>query len=336
MATIRDVAKRAGVSVAAVSRAFNNYPDINADTKANILRIAEELRFYPSATARNLVTHRSNTIGVVYPSLDGTGLRHPFIGHLLNVFKDAIGEQGYDMMLLSNRRAPFDRWGILDRIKHRDLDGVLLIGTPEEAVDELMQIDIPMVGLDYVVTGPKVGSVTSDNRRAIQDLVHVLYHHGYRKFGFLHGPLKIPVAVERLQGFYSGLQEVGIAPCSEWIQNGLFTLEGGQAAMEKILSSKEWPDVVISSADVCAIGAMQIMHSRGIDIPDQISIVGFDDIEAASYIYPQLTTISQDKEQMGQLAAEVLFRLIRSKSDDLPLHYVVPTKLMVRQSTRPL
>ncbi len=337
MTTIKDVAKRAGVSVAAVSRAFNNYPDINAQTKAHILRVAEELRFYPRASARNLVTHQSKMIGVIYPAPDGVGLRHPFIGHLLNVFKDTIGDLGYDMMLLSDRTEPFDGWGIIDRIKHRGIDGVLLIGTPEEAVDELITLGIPMVGLDYVATNPLMGSVTSENRRAVQEVVHVLYTNGYRKFGFLHGPMDISVAMERLQGFYKGLRELDIPVRREWIAGGLFTLKAGQQAMSDVLATKEWPEVIIASADICAIGAMQVLHSKGISIPDEMSLVGFDDIEAASYVYPPLTTIAQNKEQIGQMAAEILFTLMHSDArKDVPIHYVVPTKLVVRETTRKL
>lgn len=336
MATIKDVARRAGVSISAVSRALNNYPDINADTRARILKIAEELHYYPKASARNLATNRSHMIGVLYPDLDGTGLRHPFVSHLLNVFKDAIGERGYDMLIFSNTRQPFNDWGILDRVRHRGVDGLLLIGVPDENIDPLIDSDLPMVGLDYIVYGRRCGSVTSDNRRAVHELVLAMYESGCRDFGFVHGPLKMPVAMERLQGFYSGMASVGLTPNMDWVVGGEFTLEGGKKAMKQLLSRPEKPKALLCSADVTAIGVVQVLHETGLSIPGDLEVVGFDDIEAASYTHPALTTVRQNAAGMGRLAAELLVTLIDSPEENRTLHYVLPTELVVRSSTRAL
>ena len=336
MANIRDVAKQAGVSVTAVSRALNNYPDISAETKSRILKVVEELRYYPKASARHLVTNKSNTIGVFYPIFDGAGLRQPYIGHILNEFKTWVGQQGYDLLLFGNTRAPFDRFNFLDRVKYRDVDGVLLLGSPDEAINQLAEASVPLVGVDHSAQGTRCGSVTSDNRRAVYDLVKVLFDNGYRRFGFAHGPLELPVAMERLQGFYGGMAAVGITPRTEWIVNGTFTMEGGQRAGNEILKCSERPDVLICAADITAIGVMQSLHRAGVAVPAEISVVGFDDIDAASYVYPQLTTIRQNKEEMGRKAAQIMLELINSENGNTPMHYVLPTDLVVRQSTRPL
>ncbi len=336
MANIKDVAKRAGVSVTAVSRALNNYPDISAETKSRILKVIEELHYYPKASARHLVTNKSNTIGVFYPNLDGTGLKQPFIGHILNEFRTWVGEQGYDLLIFGNTQAPFDRFSFFDRVKYRDVDGVLLLGTPDEPINQLAEASVPLVGVDHPAQGTRCGSITSDNRRAVYDLVKVLYDSGYRRFGFAHGPLELPVAMERLQGFYGGLTAVGITPITDWIVDGTFTMEGGQEAGDTILKCSERPDVLICAADISAIGVMQSFHRAGVSVPDEISVVGFDDIDAASYVYPQLTTIRQNKEEMGRKAAQIMLELINSEDHNTPMHYVLPTDLVVRQSTRPL
>ncbi|MCY0869562.1 MAG: LacI family DNA-binding transcriptional regulator [Firmicutes bacterium] len=334
MVTIKDVAKRAGVSVTAVSRALNDYPDISPETKARILAIVRELRYYPSAVARNLVTRKSRTMGVFYSP--GEGLRHPFVGHVMNVFMDCIGDMGYDLMLFANKEEPLDEWGFLDRVRHREIDGVLLIGTPRGRVDGLVQSEIPVVGLDFVTSGRMVGSVTSDNRRSIQSLIGRLNAVGYRKIGFIHGPLHLPVAMERLQGFYAGMAEIGLPARSEWIFDNGFSLSGGKVAAESLLAMRERPEVMVCSSDVSAIGVMQVMHVHHVQVPDQMGVVGFDDIDAAAYVSPQLTTIAQDIDAMALAAASMLIDMIEAGPDASPRHLVLPTRLVERATTRSL
>ncbi|MHB2029806.1 MAG: LacI family DNA-binding transcriptional regulator [Acidimicrobiales bacterium] len=335
MVTIRDVARRAGVSVASVSRALNNYPDINADTKVRILDVVRELRYYPSASARNLVTHKSRTIGVLYRTDEG--FSHPHLGDVLNVFQDAIGNHGYDMLIFSDKQRPFGKWGALDRIRHRAVDGVLVIGGVEDDLEGLLQSDLPLVGIDFVGVGKNMGSVMSDNRRAIHDIVITLSEAGYREIGFVHGPLQLQVALERLQGFYSGMGQLGIAVSDEWIFGGNFTFATGQLVGRELLDLRRRPEVVVCSADVVAIGLMQVLLGGGLRIPEDIGIVGFDDIEMARYVYPALTSIAQDKHEVGRKAAEFIVEsMAESEETTRPMHYVLPTRLVQRQTTRPL
>lgn len=336
MANIRDVAKQAGVSVSAVSRALNNYSDINPDTKMRILRVAQELHYVPAASATQLVTKRSNTIGMFWPGPDGPGLKHLYIAHLLDEFKVAIGKLGYDMMLFSNTKAPFDAVNMLGRVQHRDVDGVLVIGDPGESTEELLASNIPLVGVDYTVGGNRVGSVTSDNRRAMHDLVGRLFRNGYRSMGYVTGELSLSVSVERLQGFNSGMNAVGLEPNPDWLVAGSFDLEGGKKAAEQFIGLQSLPEVILCAADVTAIGVMEVLEREGIRIPDDVSIVGFDDIAVATYVRPRLTTVHQDTQGMGKLAAKTLVHLIEHEDLRTPQHYVLPTELVVRQSTRPL
>ncbi len=335
MVTIRDVARRAGVSVASVSRALNNYPDINSDTKARILEVVRELRYYPSATARNLVTHKSRTVGVLYRTDEG--FSHPHLGSVLKAFQDAIGDHGYDVLIFSDKHRPFGEWNLLDRVRHRAVDGVLIIGGVDDNAGGLLQSDLPLVGIDFVSAGKNMGSVMSDNRRAVHDMVLTLFQSGYRSFGFVHGPLQLQVALERLQGFYSGMSELGIAVSDRWIFGGEFTFAAGYAAGRGMMELDERPEVIVCSADVIAIGLMRVLLEEGIRIPDDIGVVGFDDIEMAGYVYPPLTTVIQDKEGIGRKAAELIIgNMAESEQAARPMHYVLPTSLVERGSTRPL
>ncbi|KYP81929.1 LacI family DNA-binding transcriptional regulator [Ferroacidibacillus organovorans] len=334
MPSIRDVAERAGVSITAVSRALNDYPDINADTKARILRVVEEMRYYPKASARSLVMNKSNIIGVYYPTRDGIGFQQPFIGTMLDIFKDEIGKLGYDLMILGNSTAPFDSFSLFERVKHREVDGVVLLGKTDETIKQLAESNVPLVGIDHFVTGPRCGSVTSENRRAVHDAVERLVRGGYQRIAFAHGPLDLPVAVERLQGFYSGMAAMGRAVERAWVVDGSFSLEGGVASAKALLACASMPDVVLCAADITAIGIMQEFFRSGISIPDDVSLVGFDDIAAASYVYPPLTTIRQDVNGLGKRAAQMMVDLIEGGSDAFPMHYVLPTEFIVRNSTR--
>lgn len=336
MPNIKDVAKRAGVSVTAVSRALNNYPDIKPETKARILRIAEELHYYPKASARHLVTQRSNTIGVFYPNRGGPGLGQPFIADLLNAFKNTIGDHGYDLLLFSNTQAPFDTINVVDRVKHRDVDGVLVLSQPDEAVDELIHAGVPLVGVDHLLDGPRMGSVRSDNRQSVQAAVKRLYHRGYRTFGFVHAETVLSASSERLQGYLDGMQAIGLTPNPDWIVGGRFDMESGRQAARTYLHMGNRPEIILCAADIIAIGMIQVFQHEGIRIPDDISLVGFDDIEAASYVYPQLTTVRQNTEAMGKLAARTLVRLIDDETLTAPQHHVLPTEWVERQTTRPL
>jgi len=337
MATIMDVARQAGVSVTAVSRALNNYPDINSDTKARILKVVKELRYYPKASARNLVTSKSHAIGVFYPSFDGLGLRQPFIGHILTVIHSELGRHGYDLLIFGVVQAQFGEFTMLDSVRYRDVDGVILLGLPDKSINQVIEEGIPLVGIDFVTPGVRTGSVTSENRQAIQNAVQTLYQSGYRTFGFVHAPLQMPVAMERLQGFYEGLTAVGLSPNQDWIISSGYSLQSGLEAGQEFLSKQKLPEVVICSADTNAIGILQTFQRAGLRVPDDIGIVGFDDIDAASYVYPSLTTIRQNADAMGKKASEIMLKLIEDPyRRDMPLNYVLGTELIARESTRPI
>jgi LacI family transcriptional regulator len=331
--TIRDIARRAGVSVSSVSRALNDYPDIKPETKAHILRIAEELRYWPNAAAKNLATARTFTVGVFFDPEDASGLRHPFVSHVLTVFAATVGQAGYDVLWFVNRRAPFDRWSLLDRVRHRTVDGVFLIGRPDDSVDDLVAAEVPLVGLDFSLTGPRVGTITSDNRTGMRSLVEHLAGAGYTRLAYLYGPLERPPFMERLQGFYSACQQLGLSVRPEWVLFGGFNRESGRRATQTLLEGAERPDAILAASDSAAFGVLAVLREHGIRVPDDVGVAGFDDIEDAQFAVPPLTTVAQDKDAMGRIAGEVLIEMMQEDEPTRPHHYVLPTALRVRAST---
>lgn len=204
MAGIRDIAREAGVSVSSVSRALNGQSDVSDETRARIRQIAERLHYYPRASARRLVTNRGYTIGVVFDPHDGPGLRHPFIAHVLTVFQKELARHSYDVLMFGDPYEPFSRWGFMERIRHREVDGVLLIGVPDGSIHQLSESQFPSVTLDFVLDGIGLPSVTSNNRDAMEELVLLLRASGYRTMVYVEGPPHVQPAKERLQGFLDG------------------------------------------------------------------------------------------------------------------------------------
>lgn len=336
--TIRDIALQAGVSVAAVSKVLNDYPDIGAETRQRVLRIVRELRYVPRASAQRLVTGRSQTIGVYYKSMvNGLGLRQPFVAQLLNAVKEHMTLLGYDMLLFGDSSSPHYQWELLDRAQHREIDGLMLLGTLEEDMSEILKGELPIVGLDVITTGPRAGFVISDNEGGMVDAVHRAVAAGYKRIGLFYGPLELPAARDRARGFYRGMRESGMPICNRWIVYGGFDFASGTRAAGRLMEQSDLPEVILCTADISAIGAMRTFQEAGLSIPKDVAIVGFDDIDAASYVYPSLTTVAQDTERIGQAATDLLMRLMNSpvgSMRDSARRVQVPTTFVARQSTR--
>ena len=336
MPTIRDIAARAGVSISSVSRALNDYPDINEETKARILKIAEDMHYWPSATAKTLATQRTHMVGVYFEPEEQTGLSHPFISRVLSVFADAVGEAGYDLLWFVNKRVPFERWTLLDRARHRTVDGLFLVGSPGPVLDLLVQGDIPLVCMDFTANGPRVGTVGSDNRSGMRDLVGHMVTSGYSRLAYLYGPLDRPPAMERLQGFYAACEQHGLGIRPEWVTFGGFSRDSGRRGAQALLEAPERPDAVLAASDEAAFGVLDVLRESGIQVPEDIGVAGFDDIPQAAFAVPALTTVRQDEEGIGRMAARVLAEMMEIDGGGRPSrphHYVLPTEVMVRATT---
>lgn len=332
--TIRDLAKRAGVSVATVSRVLNNYPDVSEETKTRVLALVQELNFRPSNAARSLVTRRSNIIGVFFLQ-DHTNsmILHPFFQEVIVGFKRAVGSKGYDLLFFTSQTPRDGQFTYQERCRHHQVDGVVLMGvnrTDPQMVD-LTNSGIPCMSVDADILGSRAGYVISDNKGGALQAVRHLITLGHKRIALINGhPISRP-RHDRLIGYREALDAAGLPYRPEYVKEFDFTWQHGYESMQLLLDLPEPPTAVFAAADLIAMGAIKAIRERGLHVPEDIAMVGFDDIEVASMVHPALTTIRQDKEEMGRVAGEHLVRLIEDPGFTPPI-VQLPTELVIRES----
>lgn len=335
MTTIRDIARKAGVSVATVSRVMNGYAGVNEATKEKVLKVTRELSYRPNAVARSLVTRRSWSFGVFYLDPVNSDLRHPFFQDVLDGFKRRVGQEGYDLLVFNNQRPADAGLSFTQRCYEQQVDGVLVVGVPKINPDltELANSGIPCMGVDCDLVGPKASHVSSDNvDGAIRAMKHLL-SLGHRKIALLNGSVDVGVAQERLKGYRLALEEAGLPYRPDWVHHGDFTRETGETFTFSLLDSPDRPTAIFcTGGDMMAIGALSALAQRGVQVPQEMSVVGFDDIAAASFVTPSLTTVRQDAAAMGLHAAEALLSMMNPEASAPPA-LLFPTQLIIRKST---
>jgi LacI family transcriptional regulator len=335
--TIRELARQAGVSVGTVSRALNGYTDVRPETRERIMRLARELDYTPAAAARSLVTRRSHVIGVFLETGEGhPDLQHPFFHEVLAGLKQRVGAEGFDLLLFASER-PGNGYGphsYLKRARHHNVDGCVLMGLDPEAseVRRLVRAGLPCVGVDVVLDGPRAEAVTSENEAGAAVAVRHLHELGHRRIATVTGMLESRPGMDRLRGYRSAIQELGLAYRDDLVVYGDFYAESGRAAAARLLALDEPPTAVFAASDLMAIGAVRAVAEAGLRVPEDLSIVGFDDIQLASHVNPPLTTLRQDKPGLGAAAGDALVALIAGDPDRPPLR-MLPVELVVRGST---
>lgn len=329
---IRDIARAAGVSVATVSKALNGYSTVNAATRDKIRRIAEEMQYHPNSAARSLVGQRSMTLGVFLT----TGLAHPFFASVLGGIDRALKDRGYDLIYLAQAHAEEPGYSLVRYCRSRNVEGLLVFGIQENEMDfsELIDSGLPAVFIDMEMEGDHIGMISSDNAEAIRTAVRHLAELNHRRIAFISGlPGTYPGKL-RQQGFVQGMAEQGLACQPEYMKTGDYSRESGYVAMRQLLSLPERPTAVVCCSDTSAVGALEAAAEHGLSVPEDLSIVGFDDIEAARSVRPALTTVRQDMQGLGYRAVGLLDDLIQGEK--LPeKRIILPTEWVERDSCGP-
>jgi len=329
MATIRELARYCDVSVATVSRVFNSPEIVSPETRQRIFDAATEIGYLPNESARTLATKKSNMVGLVWDTDHRRpGWRHPFLQEILVTLKTALSAHGLHLLMLSQRE-PY-----LQAVRRHNLDGVVIIdnGSQDPAVLALVDAEIPAVALDLRRTGPTCTYVTSDNAGGAALAVRHLVERGHRRIASITGPLRTAPAAERLDGFRAALAEARLPIDADHVVESDFYLDGGHTAMLRLLAARQRPTAVFAAGDEMAIGAMRAAREAGLRIPEDVAIVGFDDIELAALVPPGLTTVAQDRAGFGTAAARALVAMLQS-TEELPAPTVLPTTLIVRGSS---
>jgi LacI family transcriptional regulator, galactose operon repressor len=337
--TIRELARLSGVSVGTVSRALNGYPDVGPDTRERIVRLAEELDYTPQAAARTLVTRRSHVVGIFLDTFrDHADIQHPFFAEVLTGIKQRLGQAGYDLLLFASEQ-PGNGFGVhsyLKRCTHHHVDGAVLMGVqPDDPeVQRLARSPLPCVSVDVEFEGQHTAWVSSDNHQGAELAVQHLSECGHKRIAHIAGPLHTTPGRERLRGFQKAMANANLSYFDELVVYGDFHYETGIAAMDKLLKLEKPPTAVFAASDMMAMGAMRAVYAAGLTVPDDVAMVGFDDITVAAMAHPPLTTVRQEKSLLGELAAEALLhQMDESANGTTNPTLTLPVTLVAREST---
>ncbi|MDE5824271.1 MAG: LacI family transcriptional regulator [Lachnospiraceae bacterium] len=328
MVSMKDIAVACGVSVATVSKALNDQNDIGGETKEKIKRMAKELGYYPNSSARALKTNRTYNLGVLYKEESGSGLTHDYFSQILENFRNTSENGGYDITFLSNSKKRKDQMSYLEHTLYRGMDGVLIAiadyGDPE--VMELLSSELPVVIVDYVYNGRI--SVMSDNITGMESLLSYIYEQGHREIAYIYGEESM-VTTNRLSAYYRFHERKGMAVREEFLRRGKYRDSYTAGILtSQMLEQAHPPTCIMYADDFSAIGGMNAIKNKGLQIPADISIVGYDGITMASQLEPQLTTYRQDTVGIGSLAAEKLISLIENPKATPISQYVMNGELI--------
>jgi len=327
--TIADVAKSLELSKATISRALNAKGDVDPATRDRVLAEAARLGYVASSTARALSNGRSNCLGLLVPSLTW-----PWMLEVLRGVADTVERSVYSLMLYTTARGPDSEQAFLSQvIPSGGIDGLILI-VPEGMlpyVGQLAERGLPVVCIDDRGQHPEFPAVATTNREGGHAAAAHLASINRRRIAMINGPVEYGCDRERFDGYRQALEEAGIALEPDLVEIGDFTEEGGAQAATRLLASGLPFDALFAASDLMAVGAMRTLREAGRRVPDDVAVVGFDDIPAASQTHPPLTTVRQPLYEMGRAATELVMAAIRGDAIDQRLE--LPTSLIVREST---
>lgn len=336
MVTIKDIAKRCGVSASTVSKAMNGYYEIGEKTAANILETAKEMGYYPNSMARSLKTNRSYTIGILFSDNMMRGLTHQYFSGVLNGFKMEVERLGYDITFI-NHNVGSTNMTYLEHSKYRCFDGIMVAceNYDDENVQEIFSSDIPLVTIDYVVNNRT--SVLSDNIEGIKEILQYVYNKGHRKIAYVHGEKSSSVTQKRLASFYRTCDALNISTPSEYIKEAKYlSVKTCSDATSELLKLADPPTCILYPDDLSLIGGKSQIERSGLRVPEDISVVGFDGTYISQVMYPKLTTVYQDTAVIGKKAAFNLIESIERSKYFIPSQIVVPTKFIEGETVKDL
>ncbi len=331
MGTIKQVAARAGVSIATVSHVINETRYVSDDARQRVQQAIQELDYEVDQVARSLRTGRSNTIALIVPDL-----RNPFFPELAHALQKRAEELGFDVAIYNvdvpGGTAEARAAHYLKELRRTRVDGIILVETIGLRLsDHLARLPFPVV----FITGEEPASsdqVSVNDEAAAFDATMYLVGKGHTRIGHIAGPLDQISATRRCAGYLRALQQAGIPAQANYISQGTFLREGGTTAMQQLLNLPERPLAILAANDLTAVGALDVVLDAGLRVPEDIAIMGFDDIALAAEVRPGLTTVYMGQQESGREAASLLIRRITQQAPQEPVHIVVPHRLVQRAS----
>lgn len=339
---IKTVAKRAGVSTATVSRTINESDKVSPKTAEKVRKAIAALHFYPNTNARALGSGRSNLYGLII-----SDITNPFFPELVKAFEDIAVEHGQEVLVANTNYDPARMEMCVTRMLQRKVDGLAIMTSEmdDRLLDVVSRRNIPVVSMDIVASTPGWSSVRMDYAEGIRSGLKHLTALGHRRIAFLSGPMRLNSAQVRLHAFTEFMESRDLAVEPQLLQEGNHRVEGGRDAMRRIL---DWvaegharPTAVMASNDLTAIGALGAMHDAGLRVPEDISLIGYDDIQLSEYTQPALTTLRLARPEIATAAFRALFNARRNGASDPASmsdgeDHIVQPVLVVRKSTGPV
>jgi LacI family transcriptional regulator, galactose operon repressor len=326
--TIVDVAAQAGVSFGTVSRVINNDVHVKKETRERVLKTMQRLGFVVNRQAQSLAGGKSNSVGLLVPDL-GTG----YIGEIIRGIDAELSLTGLDLILYTTHRTASKESSYVANLATGMVDGLLLVlpRNPADFIGHLTQRKFPFVLIDHQGAGCDCPAVGATNWQGGYNATEYLIQIGHNRIGFISGTMDLGCAVDRLDGYRSALRTYHIPEAPELIYEGNFFQPDGYSGASYLLELPDPPTAIFASNDVMAMGVMDAVRNRGLRIPEDVSIIGFDDIPQASLIHPAMTTINQPLEKMGRVATQMLLDLLQHP-EKVAGRIELPTQLVVRDS----
>jgi LacI family transcriptional regulator len=331
MATIKEVAAAANVSIATVSHVINGTRYVSDELKARVSQSMETLGYQPNSIARSLRSGQTKTIGMIVP--DASNL---YFAEIARAIEDVGYENGYSVILCNSDNNPEKQHSYNKTLIEKQIDGLIFIsvGAYEEDLALIKDANIPIVVFDRFVPPDTADVVLVDNRMGGRLAASHLIELGHHEVGCITGPEELPSSSDRVEGFLQLLRRENSEPPPEWLQSGDFQIQSGDSCMTRILDQPERPSAVFVCNDMMAIGAMNAIHRRGLRIPGDISIVGFDDIALSAAVHPPLTTVAQPITDLAATTCELLFNRMLNTDERGPTRSVIlHPQLVIRAST---
>jgi len=331
--TLTDIAKELGISASTVSRALSDHPDINAETKKNVKRLAKEYYYKPNSIAQSLKNNRTTIIGVIVPEI-----QHDFFSSAISGIEEVAYHSGYTIIVCQSNEN-FEREVVNTNvlIQQRVAGIVASISQNTKNSDHFQGVldrGIPLVFFDRACSDIEVSKVIIDDAKSAFDAVNHLTEKGYKKIAHFAGPKELEICKLRLKGYSEALKKAKIPYIEELICYGGLHETDGYNSMDKLLKENIIPDAIFAVNDPVAVGAFQRIKEAGLKIPSDVGIVGFSNNKITALVDPPLTTVDQPSFEMGKKAAEILVSMIENENQALkPKNIVLEAKLIVRSST---
>jgi DNA-binding LacI/PurR family transcriptional regulator len=328
---IRTVARAANVSIATVSRTMNRVTTVNPRMAKRVWEVINEFGYFPNTQARSLVSGRSRIFGLIVSEIT-----NPFFPELIQGFEDIAVEHGYEILVSSTNYDPRRMSHCIRRMLERKVEGVAVMtfGVEEPLLNQMAKRKVPLVFIDVGPKGSGISLLKVDYHHGIRQGVQHLAVLGHRDIAFISGPARLHSAQSRQIAFSASLKECGITPNPKWIVEGDHTMEGGITAMEGLLSTKKMPTAIMCSNDMTAIGVLHKLYRAGLRVPDDFSIIGFDNIHIAEVTIPPLTTVEMSRLDLARAAVTALREQVELVEESSRKgEFSIRTNLVVREST---